>query len=195
MPGTNELKCDDLTLCRGPDRFAFTLSLQPGELLVVIGPSGAGKSTLLDLLAGFALPDSGRLTLAGADLLALPPAERPFITLFQSHNLFEHLSVAQNIGLGVNPNLKLSPSQQQYVVQAASRLGLAGLLERRPPELSESPWPVVWCGPAPFYCWMNPSRPWIRPCDRRCCRRCKGWLMRREKGCCSSPTIRRRLAR
>lgn len=136
MPGTNELTCDDLTLCRGPDRFAFTLSLQPGELLVVIGPSGAGKSTLLDLLAGFALPDSGRLTLAGADLLALPPAERPFTTLFQSHNLFEHLSVAQNIGLGVNPNLKLSPSQQEYVVQAASRLGLAGLLERRPPELS-----------------------------------------------------------
>ena len=136
MPGTNELRCSALTLSRGPDNFAFTLTLRPGELLVVIGPSGAGKSTLLDLLAGFATPDSGELTLGGGDLLALPPAERPFTTLFQSHNLFEHLSVAQNIGLGVNPKLKLTPAQQQKVVQAARRLGLAELLERRPTELS-----------------------------------------------------------
>ena len=136
MPGTNELKCDDLTLCRGPDRFAFTLSLQPGELLVVIGPSGAGKSTLLDLLAGFALPDSGRLTLAGADLLALPPAERPFTTLFQSNNLFDHLTVRQNIGLGLRANLRLSLAQWRTIEQAAERLGLTTQLERLPPQLS-----------------------------------------------------------
>ncbi|MGL4206901.1 MAG: thiamine ABC transporter ATP-binding protein [Aeromonadaceae bacterium] len=136
MPETPELRCRALTLSRGPDNFTFTLTLQPGELLVVIGPSGAGKSTLLDLLAGFATPESGELTLDGVDLLALPPAKRPFTTLFQSHNLFEHLSVAQNIGLGVNPKLKLTPAQEQEVVEAASRLGLAELLARRPTELS-----------------------------------------------------------
>ncbi len=136
MPETPELRCRALSLCRGPDNFTFTLTLQPGELLVVIGPSGAGKSTLLDLLAGFATPESGELTLDGVDLLALPPAKRPFTTLFQSHNLFDHLSVAQNIGLGVNPKLKLTLAQKQEVEQAAHRLGLAALLERRPTELS-----------------------------------------------------------
>ena len=66
----------------------------------------------------------------------MPPAERPFTTLFQSNNLFDHLTVQQNIGLGVRANLRLNPEQWQSVRHAAARLGLEALLERLPPQLS-----------------------------------------------------------
>ena len=130
------LICEDLMLQRGDETFRFSLTLQPGELLVLVGPSGAGKSTLLDLLAGFATPQRGSLSWQGQSLLALPPAQRPFTTLFQSDNLFDHLTVAQNIGLGLSPTLRLSHAQRQQVAQAAARMGLGDRLASLPPQLS-----------------------------------------------------------
>ena len=130
------LICEDLMLQRGDETFRFSLTLQPGELLVLVGPSGAGKSTLLDLLAGFATPQRGSLSWQGQSLLALPPAQRPFTTLFQSDNLFDHLTVAQNIGLGLSPTLRLSHAQRQQVAQAAERMGLGDRLASLPPQLS-----------------------------------------------------------
>ncbi|MFC3911931.1 thiamine ABC transporter ATP-binding protein [Pseudaeromonas sharmana] len=130
------LICDDLTLQRGSETFHFSLTLQPGELLVLVGPSGAGKSTLLDLLAGFATPQQGTLSWQGESLLALSPAQRPFTTLFQSDNLFDHLTVAQNIGLGLSPTLRLSQAQRQQVQEAAARMGLGDRLASLPPQLS-----------------------------------------------------------
>ena len=82
------LHCRDLALSRDGERFCFSFDLYPGELLVLVGPSGAGKSTLLDLLGGFISADSGALLWQQQPLQSLPPAERPFTTLFQSHNLF-----------------------------------------------------------------------------------------------------------
>lgn len=130
------LHCQDLALSRDGEQFRFSFSLQPGELLVLIGPSGAGKSTLLDLLGGFITADSGALLWQDQPLQALPPAERPFTTLFQSHNLFDHLSVQQNIGLGVRPDLRLGAEQWQQVHAAAERLGLHEFLSRLPTQLS-----------------------------------------------------------
>lgn len=126
------LHCQDLALSRDGERFCFSFDLYPGELLVLVGPSGAGKSTLLDLLGGFISADSGALLWQQQPLQSLPPAERPFTTLFQSHNLFDHLSVQQNIGLGVHPDLRLSAGQWQQVSAAAERLGLSELLSRLP---------------------------------------------------------------
>ena len=137
---TNEmpdaLHCEGLSLKRSGESFCFDFTLARGELLVLVGPSGAGKSTLLDLLGGFTQADTGSLCWQGQDLRALPPAERPFTTLFQSNNLFDHLTVQQNIGLGVRANLRLNPEQWQSVHHAAARLGLEALLERLPPQLS-----------------------------------------------------------
>ena len=130
------LHCQDLALSRDGERFCFSFDLYPGELLVLVGPSGAGKSTLLDLLGGFISADSGALLWQQQPLQSLPPAERPFTTLFQSHNLFDHLSVQQNIGLGVRPDLRLSAGQWQQVSAAAERLGLSELLSRLPTQLS-----------------------------------------------------------
>ena len=116
--------------------FEFSLQLQPGEIGLLLGRSGSGKSTLLDMLAGF-LPISGGSLLAdGQNIAALPPAQRPFTMLFQQHNLFEHLTVRQNIGLGLQPNLKLSKPEQQALLQAAERLQIGELLDRLPTSLS-----------------------------------------------------------
>lgn len=132
----NALRCSGLSLKRSGETFCFDFTLARGELLVLVGPSGAGKSTLLDLLGGFTQADAGSLCWQGQDLLALPPAERPFTTLFQSNNLFDHLTVRQNIGLGLRANLRLNPAQWLIIEQAAERLGLATQLARLPPQLS-----------------------------------------------------------
>lgn len=81
--------------------YEFTLGAAPGEITAVSGPSGAGKSTLLDLVAGFLIPSGGTLTLDGRDLLPLRPERRPVSILFQSETLFEHLSAAANVALGL----------------------------------------------------------------------------------------------
>lgn len=81
----------------------FSLTVERSEQ-VAIRPSGAGKSTLLNLIAGFLTPASGSLTIDGVDHTTTPPSRRPVSMLFQENNLFSHLTVAQNIGLGLNPD-------------------------------------------------------------------------------------------
>lgn len=114
----------------------FDLHIQPGERVAVLGPSGAGKSTLLSLIAGFLPAASGRLLLAGEDHTATPPAKRPVSMLFQENNLFAHLTVAQNIGLGLNPGLRLNGEQKRQLAQIAAQVGLDEHLQRLPSQLS-----------------------------------------------------------
>ncbi|KIS41573.1 thiamine ABC transporter ATP-binding protein ThiQ [Kosakonia radicincitans] len=114
----------------------FTLTVKAGEQIAILGPSGAGKSTLLNLIAGFLTPASGTLTIAGNDHTHTPPSQRPVSMLFQENNLFTHLTVQQNIGLGLNPGLKLNSEQQQTLHQIAETMGLEELLDRLPEQLS-----------------------------------------------------------
>ena len=114
----------------------FELRVAAGECLAIIGPSGAGKSTLLALIAGFELPESGRIRIAGRDMAGLAPSRRPVTSLFQEHNLFPHLSLAHNVGLGLDPGLALDGSQRAKVAEALAHVGLAGLEARRPGQLS-----------------------------------------------------------
>lgn len=114
----------------------FTLTVKAGEQIAILGPSGAGKSTLLNLIAGFLTPASGTITIAGNDHTHTPPSQRPVSMLFQENNLFTHLTVRQNIGLGLNPGLKLNSEQQQTLRQIAETMGLEALLDRLPEQLS-----------------------------------------------------------
>lgn len=114
----------------------FDFQLAAGQCLAIHGPSGSGKSTLLNLLAGFLQPDAGSMVWQRQCLNALPPWQRPVTSVFQEHNLFEHLNVADNIGLGIHPGLKLSNTQKQSVTDALARVGLAGFSKRQPGELS-----------------------------------------------------------
>ena len=115
---------------------SFTLHADAGECLAVIGPSGAGKSTLIALIAGFERPLAGRVLIGGRDVTGLVPAERPVTTLFQEHNLFSHLDVDANVGLGIHPGLRLAAADRTRVARALADVGLAGLGRRLPGQLS-----------------------------------------------------------
>lgn len=130
------LKLIDITWLYHHLPMRFTLSVTRGEQIAVLGPSGAGKSTLLNLIAGFLTPASGTMMIDGEDHTTTPPSRRPVSMLFQENNLFSHLSVQQNIGLGLNPGLKLNASQREKILHIAQQMGIDSLLERLPGELS-----------------------------------------------------------
>ncbi len=116
--------------------FCFDLSLESGKICALIGASGAGKSTLLSLVGGFLQPRSGKIAFDHENLLPLSPHQRPISMLFQEHNVFPHLNVFQNIGLGIHPALKLTPVQKQQIESAAKKVGLQDHLYRQPDQLS-----------------------------------------------------------
>jgi len=87
-------------------------------------------------LAGFLKPFSGVLEWDGADITKRGPSKRPFSVLFQDNNLFPHMSVAENVGLGLRPSLRLSSGQKRQVSDALASVGLADMGQRKPAELS-----------------------------------------------------------
>jgi len=130
------LKLNDVTWLYEHLPMRFTLSVQQGEQIAILGPSGAGKSTLLSLIAGFLTPASGSIYIENQPHTNTPPAKRPVSMLFQENNLFSHLTVRQNIGLGMNPGLKLTSAQRDKLEAIASQMAITSLLDRLPGELS-----------------------------------------------------------
>ena len=112
------------------------LAIDAAKVTALIGPSGAGKSTLLSAIAGFIEPVRGRILWDGQDMARKSPGERPVSVLFQDNNLFPHLTAAQNVGLGLRPDLKLSQEQKERAAEALESVGLAGLRDRKPAALS-----------------------------------------------------------
>ncbi|NTX69322.1 thiamine ABC transporter ATP-binding protein ThiQ [Lelliottia amnigena] len=130
------LKLTDVTWLYQHLPMRFTLTAQQGEMIAILGPSGAGKSTLLNLIAGFLPPARGEMTINGQDHTHTPPSQRTVSMLFQENNLFTHLTVRQNIGLGMDPGLKLTAKQRQKCDAIAQQMGLTELSDRLPGELS-----------------------------------------------------------
>jgi len=118
-----------------PVSYSFSMIAAPGEVTAVSGPSGSGKSTLLDMIAGFLAPTGGILTLGGVDLMPLPPEARPISILFQSETLFEHLSAAHNIALGL-PRRTPRFEAEAKVEAALAEVGLPGVGQQRADTLS-----------------------------------------------------------
>lgn len=131
MLSISELQCQ-----RHHQQFSYSLEVKPGEVVALLGASGSGKSTLLELISGFVPADQGSLSWKGDDLLALPISQRPVTSLFQQHNLFHHLSLKQNITLGISQQLKLSTAQRQQVSDIADSLGISAILDKRPDQVS-----------------------------------------------------------
>ncbi|MEH8029985.1 thiamine ABC transporter ATP-binding protein [Gallibacterium anatis] len=114
----------------------FDLQLARSEKVALIGASGAGKSTLLNLIAGFEYAESGEIWLNGENHTFTEPYQRPVSMLFQDNNLFNHLTVAENIALGLKPSLSLNKTEQKQVTDVAEQVGLEHYLARLPQQLS-----------------------------------------------------------
>ncbi|QND50949.1 thiamine ABC transporter ATP-binding protein [Phyllobacterium sp. 628] len=114
----------------------FDFTIEPSSVAAIIGPSGAGKSTVLNLIAGFETPLSGKILIDGDDITGVAPSQRPVSMVFQENNLFAHLDVVANVGLGRKPNLRLTQADRAAVNDAIAKVGLAGKEQRKPAALS-----------------------------------------------------------
>ncbi|MEQ6249371.1 ATP-binding cassette domain-containing protein [Sulfitobacter sp. HNIBRBA3233] len=130
------LKLENAVIAQGDFELRADLSILPGRKYAVIGPSGAGKSTLLNAMAGFVALRAGRLMWDDRDLTHSAPGARPMTMLFQDNNLFGHLSVMQNVGLGLRPDLRLTAPERERVGAALARVGLQGKAQSKPGTLS-----------------------------------------------------------
>lgn len=126
----------DIKLAQGSFTLEANFSVQAKKITAVVGPSGGGKSTLISAIAGFLKPTSGSMFWHDTDITALSPSDRPVSILFQDNNLFPHLTIADNIGLALRPNLRLSADDSARIAQALADVGLDGLGARKPSALS-----------------------------------------------------------
>jgi len=114
----------------------LSLDIYRDEFFALLGPSGCGKTTLLRLLAGFEMPDEGRIMLGGRDIVATPPHRRPVNMMFQSYALFPHLTVAGNIAFGLRQDGIAKAAIAARVDEMLALVKLEGLGHRRPDQLS-----------------------------------------------------------
>ena len=130
------IRLDNVFLADDTLPMSFDLQVAVGERIAIVGPSGAGKSTLLNLIAGFVLPTRGEVWLNGENHTRSAPYERPVSMLFQENNLFPHLTVQQNLALGLKTSLKLTALEQDQIERVADAVGLTSFLSRLPNSLS-----------------------------------------------------------
>lgn len=130
------LTCDGLELVQGDFRLRADVAFPKGAVTAVIGPSGAGKSTLLLSIAGFIAVQSGQMAWDGVPFTHDDPGRRPVSMLFQDNNLFPHLSISENVGLGLRLRRKLRAAETAAVADVLDRVGLAGMGARKPAALS-----------------------------------------------------------
>jgi multiple sugar transport system ATP-binding protein len=113
-----------------------SLTIAPGELLVLVGPSGCGKSTLLRMIAGLETISSGTIRIAGNVVNDTPPKDRDVAMVFQNYALYPHMTVEENMGFALRMRGMPKAQRAEKVRAAAQSLGLTDLLSRKPGELS-----------------------------------------------------------
>jgi ABC-type sugar transport system ATPase subunit len=114
----------------------FELTVEDGELLVLVGGSGSGKSTILRMVAGLEEVTSGTIRIDARDVTQLPPRERDVAMVFQDYGLYPHMTVRENLSLGLRIRKIAATEIDRRVTWAAGMLGLTPLLDRKPKQLS-----------------------------------------------------------
>jgi putative spermidine/putrescine transport system ATP-binding protein len=113
-----------------------SLDIARGEFFTFLGPSGSGKTTTLRLIAGFELPDEGRVELAGHDVSRVPAYGRDVNTVFQDYALFPHMSVADNVAYGLRIKGVGKAERRSRAGEALEMVRLPGVGARKPAQLS-----------------------------------------------------------
>ncbi|WEZ84848.1 ABC transporter ATP-binding protein [Rhizobium sp. 32-5/1] len=134
MADLNAVEIRNVSKIFGFGEFAFaavndtSVAIRQNEFFTLLGPSGCGKTTLLRLIAGFEFPTSGEILLNGENIAAMPPFKRPVNTVFQSYALFPHMTVAENIGFGLQ---MLGRPKAEIEARVAEMLKLVRMEELR----------------------------------------------------------------
>ena len=113
-----------------------SLQIQDREFFTLLGPSGCGKTTLLRIIAGFDLPTAGTVRIEGSDSSFLPPQKRPVNTVFQSYALFPHMTVAENVGFGLQMQKVPRAERDLRVAEVLRLVRLETMAARLPRQLS-----------------------------------------------------------
>src|SRR5690348_3185421 len=130
---------DGVTKVFGSDVVAvdhISMEIADGEFMVLVGPSGCGKSTLLRIVAGLEELTDGEVVIGDTIVTDLPPRDRDIAMVFQNYALYPHMSVAQNLELGLKLRRAPKAERRAKVEQVAQVLGLETLLARKPAQLS-----------------------------------------------------------
>ena len=114
----------------------INFEIHPETITAIIGPSGAGKSTLLDAISGFSSAESGTVFWGEKSLDSLAPSLRPITIVFQDNNLFPHLSVYQNVALGLTTKLRYQPKFNDQINKALFNVDMLNYSEKYPSQLS-----------------------------------------------------------
>ncbi len=113
-----------------------SLAVEKGEFLALLGPSGCGKTTLLRIIAGLLEANGGRIVLDGQEVTRLPAWKRDIGLVFQNYALFPHMSVADNVGFGLEMRGVPAPDRARQVAEALDVVRLGAYAARKPAELS-----------------------------------------------------------
>src|SRR5207247_2567055 len=112
------------------------LRIEPGEIFFLLGPSGCGKTTLLRSVAGFYVPEEGRILFGDEDVTRLPPHRRNTGMMFQSYALWPHMTVAENVAFGLEERKVAAEEVAQRVEQALASVKMEAYGARRIHQLS-----------------------------------------------------------
>ena len=134
-----QIVLDGVTKVFGRDVIAVndvSLEVGDGEFMVLVGPSGCGKSTLLRIVAGLEELTDGEVIIGDTVVTDMTPKDRDIAMVFQNYALYPHMTVAQNLGIGLKMRRTPKAERQAKVTEVAHILGLDALLERKPAQLS-----------------------------------------------------------
>lgn len=114
----------------------LSLDIRRGEFVSLLGPSGCGKTTTLRMIAGYVIPEAGRILLDGIDLTRVPPYRRDIGMVFQNYALFPHMTVEENVAFGLRRRRVPKEEMRKRLDEVLALVRLEGLGQRRPNELS-----------------------------------------------------------
>ncbi len=151
----------------------INLKIYEGEIVTMLGPSGCGKSTILRTIGGFLDVTDGDILIDNESIVKLPPEKRPTAMVFQSYNLWTHMTVYENLAFGLK--LRKIPKDQirADIDKHLKLVSMSGFEKSIPPSFpaassSASQLPVPCCSSPPYCCWMSRSLLWTPKSASRC---------------------------